>query len=107
MGPVLKVDEHSLPKRPNLHWLGKKDYSELPALCGGFDVCLMPFAANAVHYATIVRDKATLRSLIHASTAIAAVRASTAMRAVHTLERCNQTAWNGRSTRVAKAANAA
>jgi replicative DNA helicase len=30
----------------------------------------VPFAANAVHYATIVRDKATLRALIHASTEI-------------------------------------
>lgn len=30
----------------------------------------VPTAANAVHYAQIVRDKATLRSLIHASTEI-------------------------------------
>ena len=30
----------------------------------------VPWAANAVHYATIVRDKATLRALIHASTEI-------------------------------------
>jgi len=30
----------------------------------------VPYAANAVHYAEIVRDKATLRSLIHASTEI-------------------------------------
>jgi replicative DNA helicase len=30
----------------------------------------VPYAANATHYARIVRDKATLRSLIHASTEI-------------------------------------
>ncbi len=30
----------------------------------------VPYAANAVHYAKIVRDKATLRALIHASTEI-------------------------------------
>ncbi len=46
VGPVLKVDERSLPRRPNLHWLGKRAYEELPALCKGFDVCLMPFALN-------------------------------------------------------------
>ncbi len=46
VGPVLKVDERSLPRRPNLHWLGKRPYEDLPALCKGFDVCLMPFALN-------------------------------------------------------------
>jgi len=30
----------------------------------------VPYAANAIHYAEIVRDKATLRALIHASTQI-------------------------------------
>ncbi len=46
VGPVIKVDEHQLPRRPNLHWLGKREYQDLPALCKGFDVCLMPFALN-------------------------------------------------------------
>ncbi len=46
VGPVLKVDPESLPKRPNLHWLGQRPYADLPALCKGFDVCLMPFALN-------------------------------------------------------------
>jgi len=46
LGPVMKVDPASLPQRPNLHWLGKRPYSELPAFCKGFDVCLMPFALN-------------------------------------------------------------
>jgi glycosyltransferase involved in cell wall biosynthesis len=46
VGPVTKVDEALLPKRPNLHWLGRREYSDLPACAKGFDVCLMPFALN-------------------------------------------------------------
>jgi glycosyltransferase involved in cell wall biosynthesis len=46
IGPVMKVDAASLPKRPNLHWLGQQAYERLPAFCKGFDVCLMPFALN-------------------------------------------------------------
>jgi len=44
VGPHVKVDK--LPQRPNLHWLGQKNYTELPAYCKAFDVCLMPFALN-------------------------------------------------------------
>ncbi|HWF19541.1 MAG TPA: glycosyltransferase [Verrucomicrobiae bacterium] len=47
IGPVLKVPHHLLPRRPNIHWLGSRDYSQLPAYCKGFDLCLMPFALNA------------------------------------------------------------
>jgi len=46
IGPVLKVRERDLPARINLHWLGSRDYSQLPAYCKGFDLCLMPFALN-------------------------------------------------------------
>ena len=46
IGPVLKVNNHSLPRRPNIHWLGSRDYADLPAYCKGFDLCLMPFALN-------------------------------------------------------------
>jgi glycosyltransferase involved in cell wall biosynthesis len=46
IGPTMKVDESTLPKRPNLHWLGQRSYQQLPAYCKGFDVCLMPFALN-------------------------------------------------------------
>ena len=46
VGPVSKVDERTLPRRVNLHWLGQRAYADLPALCKGFDVCLMPFALN-------------------------------------------------------------
>ncbi len=46
IGPMTKVDPASLPQRPNLHWLGGRDYQMLPAYVRGFDVCLMPFAMN-------------------------------------------------------------
>jgi glycosyltransferase involved in cell wall biosynthesis len=44
VGPQIKVD--SVPQRANLHWLGQKNYTELPAYCKAFDVCMMPFALN-------------------------------------------------------------
>ena len=46
VGPVVKVDPLELPQAPNLHWLGQRDYADLPAYLKGFDVCLMPFALN-------------------------------------------------------------
>jgi glycosyltransferase involved in cell wall biosynthesis len=46
IGPAIKVDESTIPKRPNLHWLGARDYAQLPAYCKAFDVCIMPFARN-------------------------------------------------------------
>ncbi|WP_244643436.1 glycosyltransferase [Alsobacter metallidurans] len=46
IGPVVKIDPASLPRRRNLHWLGGKSYAELPAYLAGWDVGLMPFAIN-------------------------------------------------------------
>jgi glycosyltransferase involved in cell wall biosynthesis len=46
IGPVVKIDEGSLPRRPNIHHLGKKDYAELPAYLRGWEVAMMPFALN-------------------------------------------------------------
>jgi glycosyltransferase involved in cell wall biosynthesis len=46
IGPSTKVDPTTFPQRPNLHWLGGRDYTHLPAYVRGFDVCLMPFALN-------------------------------------------------------------
>jgi UDP-galactopyranose mutase len=46
VGPVTKIDERLLPRAPNIHYLGKKRYEELPAYVGGWDVALMPFAKN-------------------------------------------------------------
>ena len=46
VGPVVKIDENELPRRPNIHYLGSKTYEQLPAYLGGWDVALMPFAMN-------------------------------------------------------------
>ena len=46
VGPVVKIDPQTLPQRPNIHYLGGKDYGELPAYASGWDVALMPFARN-------------------------------------------------------------
>jgi UDP-galactopyranose mutase len=46
VGPVLKIDPASLPRRPNIHYFGQQPYDELPAFLAGWDVCLLPFALN-------------------------------------------------------------
>jgi glycosyltransferase involved in cell wall biosynthesis len=40
------TDTSVLEALPNVHLLGRKPYSELPAYCKGFDVALMPFRIN-------------------------------------------------------------
>jgi len=46
VGPVVKISEEDLPKRPNIHYLGSKTYEQLPFYLSGWDVALMPFAMN-------------------------------------------------------------
>jgi UDP-galactopyranose mutase len=46
VGPVVKISEADLPRRPNLHYLGAKSYATLPDYLRGWDVALMPFAIN-------------------------------------------------------------
>jgi UDP-galactopyranose mutase len=46
VGPVVKISDEDLPKRPNIHYLGPKTYDQLPAYLSGWDVALMPFAMN-------------------------------------------------------------
>jgi glycosyltransferase involved in cell wall biosynthesis len=46
IGPVVKIDPATLPRRPNIHWLGGKSYGELPAYIAGWDVAMLPFARN-------------------------------------------------------------
>lgn len=46
VGPVVKISESDLPRRDNLHYLGGKQYAELPDYLRGWDVALMPFAIN-------------------------------------------------------------
>lgn len=46
VGPVVKIACETLPRHRNIHYLGQKAYSELPAYLSGWDVCLLPFALN-------------------------------------------------------------
>jgi UDP-galactopyranose mutase len=46
LGPVVKLRDEDLPRAANIHWLGSRDYAELPAYLAGWDVALMPFALN-------------------------------------------------------------
>lgn len=46
VGPTLKVDPAKLPTAPNIHYLGRQQYADLPAFLKGFDIATMPFALN-------------------------------------------------------------
>jgi len=46
IGPVVKIDPETLPKHPNIHYLGAKKYDELPAYLAGWDIALLLFARN-------------------------------------------------------------
>jgi UDP-galactopyranose mutase len=46
IGPVVKIDPAKLPKLPNIHYLGGKQYAELPSYVAGWDAAIMPFALN-------------------------------------------------------------
>jgi glycosyltransferase involved in cell wall biosynthesis len=46
IGPVVKIDPATLPQGPNIHYLGGKDYKELPSYLKGWDVATLLFADN-------------------------------------------------------------
>jgi UDP-galactopyranose mutase len=46
VGPVVKIDEATLPKAPNIHYLGQVRYAELPSILANWDAAMMPFALN-------------------------------------------------------------
>ena len=46
IGPVVKIDPATLPVATNLHYLGAKQYEELPSYLAGWDVALLPFSRN-------------------------------------------------------------
>jgi UDP-galactopyranose mutase len=46
IGPVAKIDPALLPRAPNIHWLGARDYRDLPAHLAQWDAGFMPFALN-------------------------------------------------------------
>ena len=46
IGPVVKIDPDTLPRAANIHYLGGKEYSDLPKYLAGWDIAIMPFALN-------------------------------------------------------------
>lgn len=46
VGPVVKIDPKDLPQAPNIHYMGQRNYDDLPKFLAGWDVCLLPFALN-------------------------------------------------------------
>jgi UDP-galactopyranose mutase len=46
LGPVVKIDEATLPRRQNIHYLGSKSYKQLPSYLAGWDIAMILFARN-------------------------------------------------------------
>ena len=46
IGPVVKIDPNTLPQNENIHYLGSKNYKELPAYLANWDIALIPFMIN-------------------------------------------------------------
>jgi UDP-galactopyranose mutase len=46
IGPVVKIDPESLPRRANIHYLGNKPYRDLPSYLAGWDIAMLLFARN-------------------------------------------------------------
>ena len=47
LGPIVKVKRPEIfDTLPNIHYLGGKEYHELPDYCACFDICLIPFKIN-------------------------------------------------------------
>ncbi|WP_324675703.1 glycosyltransferase family 1 protein [Hymenobacter sp. GOD-10R] len=46
IGPIVKIDPNTLPRTSNIHYLGGKDYLQLPAYIHGWDVATLLFADN-------------------------------------------------------------
>ncbi|HEX4922920.1 MAG TPA: glycosyltransferase [Bdellovibrionales bacterium] len=46
IGPVVKISEDALPRRPNIHYLGMKNYKDLPAYMAHWTIGILPFARN-------------------------------------------------------------
>lgn len=46
VGPLAKITEDDLLRRPNLHYTGQRGYDDLPGYLKGCDVALVPFALS-------------------------------------------------------------
>jgi len=51
VGPLAKIGEDDLLRRPNIHYTGQRGYDDLPGYLKGCDVALVPFAlSDATRY---------------------------------------------------------
>ena len=46
IGPVVKIDPAHLPNLNNIHYIGGKNYNELPTYLAGWDVAIIPFVRD-------------------------------------------------------------
>lgn len=46
IGPIAKISPDDLPQAPNIHWLGRKTYDQLPGYMANWQAAWMPFALN-------------------------------------------------------------
>lgn len=46
IGPVVKINKDNLPQNKNIHYLGIRNYEQLPDYVSGWDITLIPFAIN-------------------------------------------------------------
>ncbi|KQS92426.1 glycosyltransferase family 1 protein [Chryseobacterium sp. Leaf394] len=46
IGPVVKISHDDLPRAENIHYLGPKNYSDLPSYIAHWDIALILFALN-------------------------------------------------------------
>jgi UDP-galactopyranose mutase len=46
IGPIVKMSRDALPRAANIHYLGMKPYSELPAYFSAWEAAMLPFALN-------------------------------------------------------------
>lgn len=47
LGPVVKISEDELPRAANIHYLGMKQYDELPEYIANWGIAMLPFALNS------------------------------------------------------------
>lgn len=50
IGPVVGINPEHLPQHENIHYLGAKEYQNLPAYLAGWDVALLPFVLNELSH---------------------------------------------------------
>jgi glycosyltransferase involved in cell wall biosynthesis len=46
IGPIVKIPESELPHAANIHYLGQKEYAELPRYLANWEIAMLPFAQN-------------------------------------------------------------